>query len=144
MRIGVWTGFLCMWSGIATKEQAQRMVEEHFLNTKTFNAKYGVRSLSKAEKMYSVKKTGNPSCWLGPIWTNCNYLVFLGLLRYGYTDLAKELAEKTVTLLGKDVEECGDFHEYYDPDTGVGVNNKGIQSWNLLVYNMASWLLKNS
>ena len=141
MRIGVWTGFLAMWNGRATEEQAKRMVEEHYLNEKTFHAPYGVRCLSKAEtRMYAIKGTGNPSCWLGPIWGNCNYMVFEGLLRYGYTELAKELAGKTINLFGQDVEKCGEFHEYYDPETGEGVRNQGFQSWNLLTYNMADWL----
>ena len=143
MRIGVWSGFLPMWNGIATKEQAKRMVEEHYLNEKTFYAKYGVRSLSKAEKMYRVVKSGNPSCWLGPIWGNANYMVFQGLLRYGYIELAKELAEKTIALFGKDIAGCGDMHEYYDPDSGEPVHNKGFQSWNLLAYNMCQWLRAN-
>ena len=143
MRIGVWTGFLAMWCGLATEEQAKRIVEEHLLNDKTFNAKYGVRSLSVAEKMYSVKPHGNPSEWLGPIWGNCNYMVFEGLLKYGYIQEAKDLAIKTVTLFGQDIEACGEMHEYYDPDTGYGVFNQGFQSWNLLSYNMAQWLKNN-
>ena len=42
----------------------------------------------------------------------------------------------TVELLGKDIEECGEMHEYYHPDSGSGVHNQGFQSWNLLVNNM--------
>lgn len=138
MRIGVWSGFLTMYYGIATEEQARRMVEEHYRNEKEFLAPYGVRSVSKAERrMYAVKPSGNPSCWLGPIWGNCNYMVYKGLLRYGYTEDAEALAEKTVRLFGKDVEQCGEFHEYYDPETGEGILNRGFQSWNLLSYSMA-------
>ena len=143
MRIGVWTGFLTLWSEIATKEQAKRIIKEHLLNNNTFNSKYGIRSLSVAEKMYSVKPQGNPSDWLGPIWGNCNFMVFEGLLKYGYFKEAKELALKTVVLFGKDIKNCGEMHEYYDPDTGMGVNNKGFQSWNLLSYNIAQWLKDN-
>ena len=44
--------------------------------------------------------------------------------------------EKTITLFGNDLEACGELHEYYDPDTGEGVNNPGFQCWNLLVNNM--------
>ncbi len=139
-RIGVWSGFMAMWAGIATPEQAERMVREHYLNDSTFHAEYGVRSLSRAEKMYRVVTSGNPSCWLGPIWGVANYMTFEGLCRYGYTAEARDLAEKTVTLFGRDVLECGEFHEYYDPDTGRGVNNQGFQSWNLLAVNMIEWL----
>lgn len=61
----------------------------------------------------------------------------LGQLTDGYRDDAVLLAEKTVRLFGQDVERCGEFHEYYHPETGEGVLNQGFQSWNLLAYNLA-------
>ncbi len=140
MRIDSWPGFLAMWAGIATPEEAERMVKENMLNEKTFSAKYGIRSLSKLEKMYWIGKSGNPSCWLGPIWINANYFCFRALLKYGYEEEARKLAQTTVELLGKDIAECGEMHEYYDPDTGAGVHNQGFQSWNLLVNNMLAYL----
>ena len=36
MRIGVWSGFMPLWSKIASKEQAERIVKENYLNEKTF------------------------------------------------------------------------------------------------------------
>ena len=140
MRIDEWSGFLAMWAGIATPEEAERMVRENMLNEKTFWSNYGVRSLSKLEKMYTVWISGNPSCWLGPIWGNANYMCFKALLDYGYVDEAKELAERTVEMFGRDIEGCGEMHEYYHPDTGEGVFNQSFQSWNLLVNNMVAWL----
>ena len=125
-----------MWAGIADREQAKRMVEENYLCERTFNAPYGVRTLSKCEKMYQIVKSGNPSCWLGPIWGVANYMTYRGLLKYGYSELADELAEKTLKLFGDDIAECGEMHEYYDPETGRGVNNQGFQSWNLLCVNI--------
>jgi len=140
MRIGVWTGFMAMWAGIATPEQAERMVNEHYLNEKTFCSPYGVRSLSKMEKMYKIAVSGNPSCWLGPIWGIANYMVFEGLYKYGFIEEARSLAEKTITLFGSDIEKNGEMHEYYDPESGVGVHNLGFQSWNLLSLNMLDWI----
>ena len=58
----------------------------------------------------------------------------------GYTEEARELAEKTILLLGRDYERFGALHEYYLPDNGEPVLNKGFQNWNLLVLNMAAWL----
>ena len=136
-------GFLPMWAGLATPEQAERMVAR-YRDERTFFAPYGVRTLSKMEKMYAVLKSGNPSCWRGPIWGISNYMVFDGLVRYGYAEDAKDLAEKTVRLFGKDIEACGELHEYYDPETGLGVNNPGFQNWNLLSVNMFEWLRKNN
>ena len=138
-RIDVWSGFLAMWAGIADEEQAKRMVEENYLNTATFNAPYGIRTLSKCEKMYQIVKTGNPSCWLGPVWGVSNYFTYRALQNYGYTELAQELVDKTITLFGEDIDRCGEMHEYYHPETGEGVNNQGFQSWNLLCANMIAW-----
>jgi hypothetical protein len=138
-RIDVWSGFLAMWAGIATPEQAKRMVAAHYHNERTFKAPYGIRTLSKLEKMYSVRASSNPSLWTGPIWGVSNYMVFSGLVDYGFESEARELAEKTIILFGRDFERTGALHEYYLPDTGEPVLNKGFQNWNYLVLNMAAW-----
>ena len=140
MRIDEWSGFLAMWAGIATPQEAERMVRENMFNERTFWSNYGIRSLSKCEKMYKIWQSGNPSCWIGPIWGNANYMCWKALLDYGYVDEAHELAVRTVELFGRGIEEHGDMHEYYDPDTGEGVHNLSFQSWNLLVNNMLAWL----
>jgi len=139
-RIGVWSGFLALWAEIATPEQGQRIVAEHYRNEKTFHAPYGVRTLSKLEKMYRVGASGNPSSWLGPIWGISNYLTFRGLAKYGFRAEATELVEKTVKLFGRDLERFGGLHEYYLPESGEPVLNIGFQNWNYLVLNMIAWL----
>lgn len=138
-RIDVWSGFMAMWAGIADRERAERMVYENMLDTRTFNAEYGVRTLSKLEKMYCIVESGNPSCWLGPIWGISNYICFRSLVKFGYTDEARKLVEKTVLMHGRAIEQSGAMYEYYHPDTGEGVNNRGFQSWNFLVNNMIAW-----
>ncbi len=139
-RFSVWSGFMAMWANIATPQQAKTIVEKHFHDTASFNAPAGIRSLSPLEKMYDTRASGNPTSWLGPIWINVNYFVFRGLINYGYVDEAKELAEKTILLLGWDFERFGALHEFYLPDNGEPVLNKGFQNWNFLVLNMAAWL----
>lgn len=131
---------MALWAGIATPEQAESIVKLHYRDTSSFNCAAGVRSLSPLEKMYNVRASGNPSSWQGPVWINVNWLVFRGLVRYGYTEDARELAEKTVLLLGRDLERFGALHEYYLPDNGEPVLNKGFQNWNYLVINMIDWL----
>ncbi|MBD0725026.1 glycoside hydrolase family 37 [Flavobacterium sp. L1I52] len=139
-RIEVWSGFLALWSGIATPEQAERIVKEHFANPKTFNATAGVRTLSKMEKMYSLRASANPSNWRGPVWGISNYMVFKGLEKYGYKKEASELARKTITMFGKDFKKNGALHEYYEPETAEPLLNKGFQNWNYLVLNMIASL----
>jgi glycogen debranching enzyme len=137
-RIEVWSGFMAMWAGIATPEQAKRMVKEHLDNPKTFGGTYGVRSLSKMEKMYDIHFSGNPSNWQGPLWIITNYMVFKGLVQYGYQPEAERLVDKTSELLGKDYLKTGVLHESYDPDTGAPLGGT-FQSWNYLVLNMIAW-----
>lgn len=52
----------------------------------------------------------------------------------------KELAEKTVKLFGKDLKKNDALHEYYEPETGEPLLNKGFQNWNYLVINIIAWL----
>ena len=139
-RIGEWSSFMVLWAEVASQEQAKRMVNEHIQNTESFNANYGIRTLDKREKMYTLIKSGNPSCWLGPVWGISNYMTWKGLVNYGYKREAKELAIKTVDLFSMDLRKNGQLHEYYNPDTGEGINNIGFQNWNYLVLNMIAWL----
>jgi len=65
-----------------------------------------------------------------------NYVIFRGLLNYGYVKEASELCDKTLLLLGEDYRETGSLHEYYNPETGKAVMNPGFLNWNMLVVNM--------
>ena len=92
------------------------------------------------EKMYGLYASSNPSNWNGPVWGISNYIVFRGLVKYGFTDEAKEMANKTITLFGQDYVANDALHEYYNPDTGQPIMNKGFQNWNYLVMNMIAWM----
>jgi putative isomerase len=137
-RIDVWSGFMALWAKVATPKQAKRIVKR-YRDVKTFNCAFGVRTLSPFEKMYRISASNNPSCWLGPVWIISNYLTFRGLVIYGYIDDARILCEKTIRLLGKDVINCGQMHEYYSPDDGEPIINSGFQNWNMLILNMIDW-----
>ena len=139
-RLGCWSGFMTLWAGIATSEQARRMVKENLMDERTFCGTYGVRTLSKMEKMYNLRATNNPSNWQGPLWGISNYMVWRGLADYGLNKEARMMAEKTVALFGEDLKKNGALHEYYDPDTGEPIMNPGFQNWNYLVLNMVAWL----
>lgn len=136
IKIQAWTGFLSMYSMIATKEQAEDLVKLHITNKNTFSSDFGIRSLARDEKMYNLSATNNPSNWLGPIWLVVNYTVFRGLLNYGYQKEALSLCEKTLRLLGEDLKKTGTLHEYYNPETGEPVMNPDFLNWNMLAVNM--------
>ena len=136
IKIQAWTGFIPMYSGIADKNQAEHLVRKHMENRDTFCSDFGIRALAKDEKMYNLEPTINPSNWLGPVWLVVNYVVFRGLLNYGYRKEAAELCDKTLLLLSEDYRKTGSLHEYYNPETGEPIMNPGFLNWNMLAVNM--------
>lgn len=139
IKIRVWSCFLPMFAGFATQEEAEQL-KAHMLDTATFWAPYGITTLAMDEKMFNLEATNNPSNWLGPIWIVAEYICFRALLDYGYEEEAAELCRRTLALLGKDLQENGCMHEYYDPYTGKGIMNGGFLNWNILVLNMTEEL----
>lgn len=135
VRIQSFTGFLPLWCGAFGPDQACGLIE-HLATAGTFNARFGVRTLSAREPMFSLAASCNPSNWLGPVWILANFLVWSGLRRAGARRQADDLAAATVHLLAQDLRRSGDLHEYYHPDTGRGLMNRGFLSWNLLAVEM--------
>jgi putative isomerase len=136
IRIQMFTGFLPLWCGIASQAQADRMIRVNYLADDRLKARYGVRSLSSLETMYSLAFSSNPSNWLGPVWIIVNYFAWKALQRYGYKNEAAALADKTIALLADDLRKNGTLNEYYHPDTGAALSHKGFMDWNLLVLEM--------
>jgi len=104
------TGFLPLWAGIAGKEQAKRLMD-HLKNKDEFWRKYGMPTLSADHEYY------NPmGYWNGPVWIQWNYLVFRGMLDYGYYADAKQLAENIFTNMIYMLQTDHNFWEFYSPD----------------------------
>lgn len=135
IKIRVWSGFIPMWAGFATDEQAAALAR-HMFDPATFASDYGICTLAKDEKMFDLSATNNPSNWLGPIWLVANYVAFKGLMNYGYRGEAEQLCARSARLLADDLANTGCLHEYYDPFTGKPVMNGGFINWNILVLNM--------
>lgn len=136
LRIQMFTGFLPMWCGLASAEQASELLRIHYLGSDKFRAAAGVRSLSSEESMYSLVFSSNPSNWLGPIWIVVNYFVWKGLKAYGFDAEAQDLANKTVRVLSADLSTSGTTNEYYHPDSGKPLSHPGFVDWNMLVLEM--------
>ncbi|MEY4489267.1 MAG: hypothetical protein RIQ79_1775 [Verrucomicrobiota bacterium] len=137
LRIQTFTGFLPLWCGLATPNQAKALVLKNYLADDRFRSLGGVRSLSSKESMYSLEYSkANPSNWLGPVWIIANYFVWKGLKDSGFTTEATELADKTIRMLAADLDKNGSLNEYYNPDTGAAISHKGFMNWNLLVLEM--------
>lgn len=114
--------FLPLFGGIASREQARRLVEEHLQNPSEYapgeKVRYWLTTTSQSEPAWEARRY-----WRGPIWIILNWFVIEGLRRYGYDDLAEVIQQDTLGL----IEDAG-FREYYDARDGSGCGS-GDFSW---------------
>lgn len=110
------TNFYPLLGGVATPEQARRMIDEHFFNPEEFWGEWIMPSIARNDPAYS-----DQGYWRGRIWAPMNWLVYLGLCQYeGLTDARNVLAGKSKDLLLKEWREKRHIHENYNNDTGEG------------------------
>jgi putative isomerase len=125
-------GLIPLWLGIAPPERAKRLVEEHVLNPAEFWLPYPLATWSKSEPDYYQERRGGECTWMGATWVPTNYMVFHGLLHYGYTAAARELADKTFRMA---LDEAA-TREYYNGETGSGQGLNPFWGWSSLAYVM--------
>jgi hypothetical protein len=122
-------GFLPLWAGIASKEQAAKLVTV-LTDTAKFWRKYGVPSLAADDRYYNPK-----GYWNGPVWLPWNYLIVRGLLMYGYVKEARQLTEHVVAGVAAGLAQDHVFWEFYSPDTAWGGYHK-TYLWDGLISRM--------
>ena len=137
LKFRCWTAFMPLWAGVATPQQARRLVDEHLTQPGEFWSDHGLRSMAACEPAYTNFADFNPSNWQGPIWVVSNYLTWQGLIDYGFADEAAQLARRLLATLARDIRAHGCLHEYYHGDTGVGLMHPGFVNWNTLAARMA-------
>ena len=75
--------------------------------------------------------------WRGDIWPPTNYLIALGLNRYGYHDVAREITDKMLELVNK---YDGHSYERYNGVEGLRLGVKdycwGVAIWSMAVNNI--------
>ncbi|MDZ7294437.1 MAG: trehalase family glycosidase [candidate division KSB1 bacterium] len=100
-------GFLPLWASVANQAQARYLVAE-VQNPSTFGRPYGVPLLAHDDPY-----DGYDAQAVYPEW---NYLVFRGLLEYGYYNEARDLAERVCSGVIATLSRFHDFYESYHCD----------------------------
>jgi len=115
-------GWLPLWAGIATKNQAQ-FVAKMMTDPKHFNTKVPLPTLDFANPDFDPED----GYWRGPVWLDQFYFGVEGLKKYGYEKEASEMAFK---MLGNSegLLDQSAIRENYHPVTGKGLN-AGHFSW---------------
>ncbi|RLE72327.1 MAG: hypothetical protein DRJ37_03120 [Thermoprotei archaeon] len=105
--------FWPLWAGVATRERADKIVNKYLTNSEEFWAPYPLRTVSKREG-YPFYDDSPQGYWRGSVWIASNWLIIQGLYNYGYSELATQLAYKTLKLIARNNVP----RERYDPETG--------------------------
>jgi glycogen debranching enzyme len=126
-------GFLPLWAEAAPKDRADRLIQK-LTDPDQFWRKYGVPTLSAADSFY------NPNVdycckWNGPVWLLWDYMVFEGLINYGYTDIARELGKKMILTVKTQLELNHNYWESYSPDNEV-LNCPSNYIWDAIMAKM--------
>jgi hypothetical protein len=98
-------------AGVASRQQAAALVQE-LRNSKTFGRRNAVPTCSAAEPGYDPRG----GYWRGSVWAPTTTMVIRGLEKYGYQDLARDLALNHIRLVTEVFEKTGTIWENYAPD----------------------------
>jgi glycogen debranching enzyme len=110
--------FMPLFAGLASRDQAARLMNEHWNNAAEYapttlsaaDSKFRLPTTSKAEPGYAPRRY-----WCGPVWIIINWLAYQGLQRYALHEQADSIRADSLALL-----ETQGFREYYDPRDGSG------------------------
>lgn len=120
-RVMTSASFLPLFAGIPDEERARRMLNT-LLSEDKFYTKMPIPSISKDSPLYEL------DMWRGCTWLNINYLIMIGLKKYGFFEVLDELCDRTLSGVYKWYEKTGNIFEFYDADDEVNpfmLNRKG-------------------
>ncbi len=120
----VWSlaAYYTMWAGLATKEQATRMVRHISKFLKQGGLTTTMRPLIRFDIFGSV-----PTQWAHPNgWAPLHYIVIEGLKRYGYDDLARTIAIRWLNTNVRWFTAHGTFLEKYNVVSHTGSHKEGV------------------
>jgi hypothetical protein len=125
--------FLPLWAGVATKQQAARLVA-HLTDPKTFWRRFGVPTLAATDSYYDPYIT--KCCqWNGAVWLLWDYLVMRGLLDYGYRPEAEELVSRNMDAVTYQLKNNHHFWESFSPDY-TQLNSPKNYLWDSIIARM--------
>ncbi|MDE2803930.1 MAG: trehalase family glycosidase [Gemmatimonadota bacterium] len=116
------SNFLPLIAGVPSARQAQRMVGV-LRDPARFWGDWVVPTISRDDPAFDDQQY-----WRGSIWPPMNYLVLQGLRRYGFDELASELAWKGAVMFLADRRRTGFCRENFDARSGQGRGHR-FQSW---------------
>jgi hypothetical protein len=115
------SGLIPLFGGIPNQSQAKYLVEN--ISSPKFNGTKENPAWLCPTYSLETDNVNFEKYWRGPVWLNMNWMLYRGLLRYGYKNLAKKVKNDSLSLISK-----YGFYEYFDPrknqvnQTGYGTD----------------------
>lgn len=126
------TMFFPLIAGLVTRERAREMIEKHLMNPAEFYGPYVIPSISRSNAAFSRQRY-----WKGAVWPPLNFIVYLGLRKYGFDGVSRELARTSDSMLLRGWREHGIIAENYSAITGTGddprLSSDPFHSWGALM-----------
>ena len=116
------SNFLPLTAGIPSRRRARRMLDT-LRDPARFWGEWVLPTISRDDPAFDDQQY-----WRGSIWPPMNYLILQGLRRYGFDDLAHDLAWKGARMFLEDRRRTGFCRENFDSRTGEGRGQR-FQSW---------------
>ena len=116
------SNFLPLVAGVPSRDQAHRMIAT-LRDPSRFWGDWVIPTISRDDPAFADQQY-----WRGSIWPPMNYLILQGFRRYGFDDLAEDLAWKGARMFLADRRRTGFCRENFDSRTGRGCGRR-FQSW---------------
>jgi len=127
IKVKVSNGFMPLFAGVCSQQQAEKLklILLHSFKSDTYLM---CSSSAVDEQAFNPVKY-----WRGPIWINVNWMLYNGLRRFGFEQLAEQVKSDSLQL----VERTG-FYEYFDPRAEKADGDRGLGgnyfSWTAALY----------
>ncbi|MBL7694007.1 MAG: hypothetical protein JNK91_04130 [Ferruginibacter sp.] len=103
--------FWCLIAGVVPNEKLSRFLK-HLTNPNEFWRSIPVATMPADQQEFSPKD----DYWRGSVWVPTNYMILLGLLKYGEKKIANKLARQYYWAVAEVYKKTGTFWENYAPD----------------------------
>lgn len=110
-------GWVPLWAGVATPEQAKRLLSV-MLDSEKFNTTLPLGTLDVSNKKLRPVR----GYWRGPVWIDQVYFGVTGLKKYGFEKEADMFIRKYIGN-AQGLLTDGPIHENYNPLTGEALNS---------------------
>lgn len=109
LKIRTAASLLPLFGGVPDSTRARRL-RDTLMETAAFNSLLPIPTVALDDPSFSK------DMWRGPVWINISYMIIRGLIEYGFSEDAADLAFRTIDGVYATHRETGGIWEFYDAE----------------------------